>query len=224
MLDYLFLPNTGATGALDLLVLVLIATALGCLLTFTVRKTYAPQRAASTPYPAPAIALAPLMAVCMGALQGDIARAVIIAAVVYGLRKRPVMVISAAVGILCGIGLPGYAIILGVSLAATSLLHSARMKKHPPRQLSKLVITVPEELRIPGAFDGVLSKYTTSYTMTGIRTVEMGMFLEVTYMLLLPEETDSKAFLNALRGLNGNLSVSLVLSGGAPEDQASMAF
>lgn len=223
MLDYLFLPNSGATGAMDLLVLVLIATLLGCLLAFTLRKTYVPQKAMPALFPALTIAFAPLMAVCMGALQHDIARAVIIAAVVYGLRKRPVMIISAAVGILCGIGLPGYAIILGVGLVAASLVNGAQMKKHPPKQPSKLVITVPEELRIPGAFEGVLSKFATSYTMTGIRTVEMGMFLEVTYMLTLPEETDSKAFLNALRGLNGNLSVSLVLSGGPP-DQASSEF
>lgn len=72
-----------------------------------------------------------------------------------------------------------------------------------------LKITIPEHLDYDTIFDEVFSRYAQSTALERIKTTNMGSLFELTYQVELKEHTGSKAFLDDLRCLNGNLNIIL---------------
>jgi hypothetical protein len=75
-----------------------------------------------------------------------------------------------------------------------------------------LKIMVPESLDYKNAFDEPLGKYTTSYTLVKLKTVDMGSLFELVYSITMKDNLDEKVLLDALRCRNGNLNITLVMS------------
>lgn len=107
--------------------------------------------------------------------------------------------------------MPLYGILLTLICGAVLWMLVRTNRKRPGEEAMSLTITVPEDLRAPGVFDNVLKEYTVSYAVESVRTVEMGMFFELGYTLKVRPEMDTKAFLDAVRSLNGNLPVALTV-------------
>ena len=72
-----------------------------------------------------------------------------------------------------------------------------------------LHITIPEDLDYAGVFEPVLSQYTRQYSLTQVKTTNMGSLFKLTYDLTLKDPTQEKGFIDQLRLRNGNLEISL---------------
>lgn len=78
------------------------------------------------------------------------------------------------------------------------------------RTLQKtLKITIPENLNYSGAFEDILDTYTKSYTLTKIKTTDLGSLFELVYRVSMADGIDEQQFLNELRTRNGNLTIML---------------
>lgn len=113
-----------------------------------------------------------------------------------------------AIGLATGMG---YILIAGVFLVAIGFM-TLLLQITPFGEIKtserELKITVPENLDYEGLFDDVLSAYTESYDLSSVRTTNMGSLFELQYRILLKKDQVDKAFIDAIRIRNGNLSVS----------------
>jgi hypothetical protein len=119
--------------------------------------------------------------------------------------------IAMAVGLACGMGYPGFALIFAGIMCAMTLLYALTNfggQRHA--SLSRVLrITVPEDLDYPTVFDDLLEKYTTKANLTGIKTTNLGSLNRLTYELVLRKSGTEKQFIDELRCRNGNLEISM---------------
>ena len=114
-----------------------------------------------------------------------------------------------AAGLACGVGMYAYGMLFVVILClALIILEKANMFQ--VRTLQKtLKITIPENLNYSGAFEDILDTYTKSYTLTKIKTTDLGSLFELVYRVSMADGIDEQQFLNELRTRNGNLTIML---------------
>ncbi|MEA5012319.1 MAG: DUF4956 domain-containing protein [Angelakisella sp.] len=119
---------------------------------------------------------------------------------------------SLGVGLACGMGFIGYALIFAVMMCvviiALEQLHFGRKKAIPMR----LKILLPEDMDYCGVFDDILKQYTAVNRLVKVKTEEYGAVFELTYELTLKNPRQSKAFLDELRCKNGNMRVMLAMN------------
>lgn len=72
-----------------------------------------------------------------------------------------------------------------------------------------LTLTIPEDLDYSGVFDDIFETYTTSYTLVGVKTTNMGSLFRLTYHLSLRDVTKEKEMIDQLRCRNGNLEIAV---------------
>ena len=72
-----------------------------------------------------------------------------------------------------------------------------------------LKITIPENLDYTGVFDEIFSKFTKEINLEQVKTTNMGSMFELKYKVKLLKDINEKAFIDALRCRNGNLTISL---------------
>jgi hypothetical protein len=118
-----------------------------------------------------------------------------------------------AVGLACGMGYIGYAVIFTIILCALMFILDLAKFASSKGKSMHLKITIPEDLNYDGVFDEILNEYTNFYHIERIRTRDFGALFELNYMVELKEEISRKKFLDELRCRNGNLNISLTLSG-----------
>jgi hypothetical protein len=78
-----------------------------------------------------------------------------------------------------------------------------------PQNTRILKITIPENLDYDGVFDAVFAEYVASAELDTVKTTNMGSLYELVYRVQLKESAVPKAFIDALRTLNGNLHISV---------------
>lgn len=113
------------------------------------------------------------------------------------------------VGLACGMGYIGYAVLFAVILCAVMVVLTLVRFGSRPQNLMQLKILLPEDMDYQGTFDDVLGQYAANHTLVRVRTTEFGSLFELTYDLTLRDAAKSKAFLDKLRCKNGNLNVTL---------------
>ena len=121
--------------------------------------------------------------------------------------------LSMAVGLACGMGYPGFALIFTVIMCVMTLVYSlVNFGGHRNAALRRVLrITVPEDLDYPNVFAALLEKYTTHVTLTSVKTTNLGSLNRLTYELTLRIAGTEKAFIDELRCRNGNLEISMSL-------------
>ncbi len=119
-----------------------------------------------------------------------------------------------AAGLACGVGLYGYgALFVIVLCVAIILLETFKIfEKKTTNKMLKILI--PEDLNYEGTFDEVLETYTKKYSLTKIKTTDLGSLFELCYNVVMKDDVNEQDFLNELRCRNGNLSI--ILSVAAP--------
>ena len=117
-----------------------------------------------------------------------------------------------AVGLCCGMGYIGYAIIFTIILCLVMLILDVTRFAMPKTKAMNLKIIVPEDLNYEGVFDEILNSYTTNYKIESIRTRDFGALFELNYSIHLLEEANQKQFIDALRCRNGNLNITLTIN------------
>lgn len=128
-------------------------------------------------------------------------------------RDISYVLFTLAIGLACGMGFIGYGVLFTIILCLlVVVLDKTNFAGHKSKNM-QLKIMVPEDLNYEAAFDEILNKYTISWYIENIRTKEFGAMFEITYIISLQEEADKKNFIDELRCRNGNLKISLTLSG-----------
>ena len=119
--------------------------------------------------------------------------------------------IAMAVGLACGMGYPGFALVFAAIMCVMTLLYSlANFGGQRNASLCRVLrITVPEDLDYPTVFDDLLVKYTTQAKLTGVKTTNLGSLNRLTYELVLRKSGTEKQFIDELRCRNGNLEISM---------------
>ena len=136
-------------------------------------------------------------------------------------REIGFLFMAVAVGLACGMGYPGFALLFTLILCLVSLLltvvgFGGRKQESLCRVLK---ITVPEDLDYTGAFTDILEQYTANVDLLRIKTVNLGSMNRLTYAVTLRQPGTEKAMIDALRCRNGNLEISLAAD---PEDDRAL--
>lgn len=114
-----------------------------------------------------------------------------------------------AAGLACGVGLYGYGALFVILLCIVliAIEKGNIFEKKISRKI--LRITIPEDLNYEGAFDEILEKYTSNYTLAKIKTTDLGSLFELHYSVMMNKNVNEQEFLNELRCRNGNLNIIL---------------
>ena len=118
-----------------------------------------------------------------------------------------------AVGLTCGMGYITYGFMFTIILCSVMLLLDITKFAMPKNKTMKLKITIPEDLNYEGVFEDILSKYTNSWSIDVVKTRDFGALFELYYTIHMKPESDQKKFIDELRCRNGNLNITLNLSG-----------
>lgn len=164
------------------------------------------------------IILPAIVSVVITLIGSDLAKAISLGGVFALVRFRSVpgdsrdiayvffaMVVGLAIGMDCYA--IAFALTAVVALAFTLLQKMNYAKNKNASEILK--ITVPEDLNFKDAFTDLFDEYLVKYTISSIRTTNMGTLYQITYDVIPKEGIDEKAFIDALRVKNGNLNIIL---------------
>lgn len=115
-----------------------------------------------------------------------------------------------ATGMACGVRLPLIAVMFTLFvLPAVYFLHRFRIGDMPNSEIL-LKVLVPEGLDHEAALDDVFAAHLRDHTLLGLETVRGGTLLELVYSIQFAAGADQRAFLDAVRVVNGNNKVTLL--------------
>ena len=114
-----------------------------------------------------------------------------------------------AAGLASGVGLYVYGILFVAVFSLLMVLLFCSKFAKPKSNRKILKITVPENLDFNSAFDELLERFTARHEMVRVKTTNLGSLFELSYDITLLKNCNEKAFLDELRCLNGNLTISL---------------
>ena len=114
-----------------------------------------------------------------------------------------------AVGLACGTGYIGFACTITLLLSIFTYLLEKVGFGNQKEQFKTLKIIIPEDLDYTTVFDDIFQKYTTKQILQQSKTINMGSMFELTYQIILKDETQEKLLIDELRCRNGNLKISL---------------
>lgn len=117
--------------------------------------------------------------------------------------------LAMAVGLACGMGYLGLAALFTLVVAVVNIAFVVSPLGKEAAAPMQLMVTVPEDLEFNGMFDDILSRYCTDSNLSKVETTNMGSLYKLAYEVQLKDASQSKAFLDEIRCLNGNLKVSL---------------
>lgn len=226
MIESLF-TTTAATAELtfsDALLTILVAIALGAVISFTYMKT---QPAYTQSFTLTMIVLPAIVAIIILLIGSNIARAFSLAGAFSIIRFRSApgdpkdiafVLFAMAGGLACGVGAYDYAVLFTVALCALMFLLKV-LKIGSKKETQKLLkVTIPENLGYEEAFDEIFRQYNVGYELRKVRTTELGSLYEVVYAITMDPRTNQKEFLDAVRCRNGNLDITLTMNPPATPD------
>lgn len=199
------------------LIAILISMVSGLIISMTYMKT-SENKKFSQNFAVTTILLPAIISAIIMLIGSDIAKAFSLAGAFSIIRFRSTpgepkdiafVLFALAAGLACGVGLYGFALILTLLLCMVMVVLS--MTKYGKNDITttQLVITIPEDMEFEEVFDEILSKNSSSYKMTKLKTSAMGSLFQVTYEIDLLENTDKKKLIDELRLYNGNLNIQI---------------
>ena len=114
-------------------------------------------------------------------------------------------------GLIAGMGYLAYAALFVLILGAATMLCTAvslRSRNQSP-VCRTLHITIPEDLDYIGVFEPVLAQFTQQYSLTQVKTANMGSLFKLTYDVTMKDAALEKKLIDQLRLRNGNLEIAL---------------
>lgn len=160
--------------------------------------------------------LPPIVTIVIMMVNGNIGAGLAVAGTFALVRFRSVpgtareitgLFLAVAIGLICGMGYVGFAVIFFLVMALFALLLNRLHFGEAGSAQRRLKITIPENLEYEGLFDDLFEKYTNSHELVRVRTTNMGTLYELTYSISLKEPEVSKAFIDEIRCRNGNLNI-----------------
>lgn len=164
------------------------------------------------------ILLAPIVGMVILLIGNNVARAFSLAGAFALIRFRSApgdpkdiafVFLSVVMGLACGMGYWLYAAIATVVICVVILVLHFTNYAGKKGDTYTLKITVPETLNYVGAFDDTLNKYTNSFKLTRVKSVDFGALFELTFSVDLKDDKMMREMLDELREMNGNLKIML---------------
>ena len=126
-------------------------------------------------------------------------------------REIGMLFLAMGAGLITGMGYLGYAVLFTVILCAAFILYGYLNlgTRKIAATYKTLNITIPEDLDYSNVFDNILSKYTSSYELTCVKTTNMGSLFRLTYDIVLKDASKEKEMIDLLRCRNGNLEINI---------------
>ena len=126
-------------------------------------------------------------------------------------REIGAIFVAMGVGLMTGMGYLGYGVLFALVLGGAIMLYNALSLRTGTGGdvLRTLHITIPEDLDYAGVFEPLLSEYARHYTLTQVKTTNMGSLFKLTYDLTLKHPGQEKKLMDQIRLRNGNLEVAL---------------
>jgi len=112
-----------------------------------------------------------------------------------------------AIGLACGMGYIGYAVVFFAVMAIFILLLDKFRFGEAGSSHRILKITIPENLDYEGLFDDLFERYTHKHELIRVRTTNMGTLFELSYSITLKNADNTKQFIDDIRCRNGNLNI-----------------
>ena len=202
----------GVVSLPSFLICVLMALALGLLtsLVFTAYSYHTGSLSISLAL------LPPVVTVVIMLVNGNVGAGLAVAGTFALVRFRSVpgtareitgLFMSVSLGLACGMGYVGLAVLFFVIMGSAVLILGKLRFGEGSRALRQLKITIPENLDYEELFDDLFEKYTLSHELVRVKTTNMGTLYELCYEVRLKGAGISKAFLDEIRCRNGNLTV-----------------
>ena len=114
---------------------------------------------------------------------------------------------SVAIGLACGMGYVGVAVIFFVLMSVYVMgLGAVRFGEDGVKH-RHLKITVPEDADYENLFEDLFARYTDRHELTKVRTTNMGTLYELHYQVDLKDPEKLREFIDAIRCRNGNLNI-----------------
>lgn len=121
-------------------------------------------------------------------------------------RDIVIIFLAMAVGLACGVGQVGVALIACViSCAILMVFTKVRFFSDSDK---RLLITIPENLDYSTVFDDLFSVYASHVELVNVKTTNMGSLYKLEYRLTLKDAAKEKEMIDKLRCRNGNLEIS----------------
>ena len=222
MLETIISSTTGESFTLTNALIVLITSiVLGLIISLSYMHTNNKDRFGSN-FSVTLVMLPVIIAIIILLVGNNVARAFSLAGAFSIIRFRSApgdpkdiayVFFTLAVGLTCGMGYIGYAVIFTVILSALMFILDIINFGTPKGKSMQLKITVPEDLNYEGVFEEVLNEFATSYAIERVRTRDFGALFELYYIVNLKPDADQKKFLDELRCRNGNLNINLTMAG-----------
>ncbi len=124
-----------------------------------------------------------------------------------GAKEICAIFLAMALGLSTGMGYVLYAVIFLLIIGTAMLILSAISFGADNTAERMLRITIPEDMDYDGVFDDLFAQYTRSAKLERVRTTNMGSLYELEYLIVLQSSETPKAFMDALRCRNGNLTI-----------------
>lgn len=126
-------------------------------------------------------------------------------------REITMLFLAMSAGLIAGMGYLAIALLFTVIMTGANAAFNQLDfgEKKNAERCRTLSIMIPESLDYSGVFDEVLARYAREYTLTRVKTTNMGSMFRLTYDLTLREGTVEKEMIDALRCRNGNLEIML---------------
>ena len=113
------------------------------------------------------------------------------------------------IGLAMGMGQVIFAIIMTFLVGLVIIVLSKTKFGERKSNEKILKIVIPEDMDYESVFDEVFKKYLNSYNLEKIKTVNLGSWFEITYIINIKEGIKEKEFLDDIRIKNGNLKIVL---------------
>ena len=221
MNDFMYALTSGdyarETTWQNVLTVVLSAAAIGLIISLVYLFTHK-KEGYSKAFCDSLILLAPIVGMVIFVIGNNVATAFSLAGAFALVRFRSApgdpkdiafVFMSVTMGLTCGLGYWIWALLATALLVAIILILHFTNFAGKRKDVCELKITVPETLNYVGAFDETLKKYTTSYKMKRVKSVDFGALFEITFTVTLKDSNQIREMLDDLRALNGNLKIML---------------
>lgn len=164
------------------------------------------------------ILLAPIVGMVILLIGNNVARAFSLAGAFALIRFRSApgdpkdiafVFLSVVMGLACGMGYWLYAGIATIVICLLIIVLHFTNFAGKKGNVYTLKITVPETLNYVGAFDETLNKYTKSFKLVQVKSVDFGALFELSFTVDLKDDKQIREMLDDLRAMNGNLKIML---------------
>lgn len=135
-------------------------------------------------------------------------------------REITMLFLAMGAGLIAGMGYLAFALLFTLIMSLMNVVynHLDFGEKRTGERYRTLSIMIPESLDYDGVFDEVLRHYTSDYTLTRVKTTNMGSMFRLSYDLTLRDGVSEKELIDQLRCRNGNLEIMLSRQETAPAE------